>query len=328
MKVLSTNNLGIGYEKPIQKNLALELEKGQLTCLVGKNGTGKTTLLKTLFGEIKSLEGTVYFEEKEISLYSESEMAKQIAVVLTEKIDQVFLTVEEIVGLGRYPYLNFLGKLSSKDQEIIQTSLRITSTIEFSNKLFHQLSDGEKQKVMIAKALTQTTPIIFLDEPIAFLDYPSKLQVLNLLQTIAREENKAILIVLHELDLAIKIADYLWLMSKELPMLTGTPEDLILNGYFEKYFAQDQVYFEQETGEFSLMTNLKKSISIVSDNYTIGHWVKNALVKQGYKIEKNEHYQIYCVDKNIYKLYWEGKEQEVCHSIQELIKRIKINEKG
>lgn len=326
MKVLSTSSLGIGYESLLQKDLELVLESGKITCLLGKNGTGKTTLLKTLFGEIKPLIGEVYLSQQKITTFSQQQIAKQISIVLTEKIEQVFLTVQEMVSLGRYPYLNFFGTNSNYDKKVVQEALEVTGIKKIENKLFHQLSDGEKQKVMIAKALSQTTPIIFLDEPIAFLDYPSKLQILNLLREIAQEQNKAILIVLHELDLAIRMADCLWLISKELPLLTGTPEDLILKGDFEKYFAQDQIQFDVNTGSFGLETTLKKSIEIIGGNSKVFHWLTIALNKQGYKIEVNKNYQIRYVSNDIYELFWKGI-VNTCYSIQELLEMIKKNEK-
>lgn len=326
MKILFAENLSIGYNQPLQENINIVLETGQVTCLLGKNGTGKSTFLKTLFGQLLPLNGQILLESKKIQTISAEQMAKKIALVLTENLDQVFLTVEEVVGLGRYPYLNFFGRLSKDDHQIVHNALEATEIENLKNRFFHELSDGQKQKVMIAKALAQETSIILLDEPFAFLDYPSKLKTFALLRKIAITQNKAILIVLHELELAIQMADYLWLLDNSKQLLSGVPEDLILEGNFATYFEQENVVFNVNTGKFDLIKEDLKIVELIGENQKIAFWLKNALLKQGYQIGDNSLFQIY-FSNNEYKIN-RNNQQKVVTSVQELLYEIKKYEKN
>lgn len=321
MKILSTENLSIGYEKPLQENINIALETGEITCLLGKNGTGKSTFLKTLFGQLLPLNGQILLENKKNQTISVEKMAKKMALVLTENLNQVFLTVEEVVELGRYPYLNFFGRLSTNDHQIVKNALEAAEIYDLKNRFFHELSDGEKQKVMIAKALAQETSIILLDEPFAFLDYPSKLKIFALLRKIAISQDKAILIVLHELELAIQMADSLWLLDHKNPLLAGVPEDLILEGKFAAYFEQENVVFNVNTGKFDLIKEDLKIIELIGEDQKTAFWLKNALLKQGYQVGENSFFQIH-FSKNQYKIN-RNNQQKVVSSVQELLYEIK-----
>jgi iron complex transport system ATP-binding protein len=185
--------------------------------------------------------------------YSDKELSTVIGVVLTEKCQLRNMTVNELIGMGRSPYTGFWGILSRKDRQIVDDAIALVGIEGLKERMVHTLSDGERQKVMIAKALAQETPIIFLDEPTAFLDYPSKVEILHLLHRLSREMNKTIFLSTHDLELALQIADQIWLMDREKGVLVGTPEDLAINGSLENFFCQRKgIAFDKDTGLYRI----------------------------------------------------------------------------
>jgi iron complex transport system ATP-binding protein len=226
MNTVIINNLSIGYRaKVIGSNLNGKLQSGQLTCLLGTNGVGKSTLLRTMAGLQPALRGGVVYqndaaETKAVSELSKGEVARLVAVVLTELPDVRQLSVSEVVGMGRLPYTGFFGMLSHDDRQIVNSSLAQVGIRAFAQRQFDALSDGERQKVMIAKALAQQTPVILLDEPTAFLDYPSKVEVMKALRHMANDMNKTILLSTHDLNLALHYADRLLMLKQGLHEIT------------------------------------------------------------------------------------------------------------
>lgn len=208
---ITLSHLSVGYKvgHAVVSDINLTLQSGKLACLIGENGVGKSTLLKTLTGFLPKLEGSLLLDGKDISEFSQRALARQISIVLTQKPDVQNLTVEEIVGLGRSPYTGFFGKLYANDQQIVDESITAVGIEKLKNRMIQTLSDGERQKVMIAKALTQQTPIIFLDEPTAFLDFSSKVETFQLLQRMAHEMGKLVLLSTHDLELAVRFSDTL-----------------------------------------------------------------------------------------------------------------------
>lgn len=196
----------------ITRHIEAILRTSELTCLLGPNGAGKSTLLKTLASFIPPLHGGITIADRPLRDYSAGRLARTIGVVLTEKPSLNNMTVRELVGLGRSPYTGFWGKYTREDREIVDRALQLTGITEFAARQIQTLSDGERQKVMIAKSLAQQTPIILLDEPTAFLDYPSKVEIMQLLQRMAHEEGKAVFLSTHDLELALQISDKIWLM--------------------------------------------------------------------------------------------------------------------
>lgn len=215
---MKTINLSIGYAtRIVASGINMELEAGKLLCLIGENGVGKSTLLRTLAGFQKPISGELLIDGVQLQDIPKRELAKKIAVVLTDKLDVLNTTVYELVAMGRMPYTGFFGRLSEADKAIVEDSLKITG-VEPSRKVSN-LSDGERQKVMIARALAQQTPYIFLDEPTAFLDYPSKVRTMEMLKKLAHDYNKTILLSTHDLEIALDIADRLVMMEKTPPNL-------------------------------------------------------------------------------------------------------------
>lgn len=223
--------LTTGYaDRVVSKELTAELYSGRLTCLLGANGIGKSTLLRTLAGYQSALAG----ELDEVS-------PETIGVVLTERIDAFGLKVREVVALGRHPYTGYFGNLSKEDDAIVSEAMSLTHTEALASRLFSSLSDGEKQKVMIAKALAQQTPIILMDEPSAFLDFPSKVELMLLLQKLAHEQGKAILLSTHDVGIALKMADTLWLMCDDR-MVVGTTAELTDNGDIDRFLGDSRAF--------------------------------------------------------------------------------------
>lgn len=213
---LSINNLSIGYrDKVVAENICAEICSGQMVCLIGRNGTGKSTLLKTIAGFLSPLHGGVEFDNRKLETMTKKELARTIGIVLTGRTLGQNLSVEDMVGLGRSPYTGFFGRLTDKDKEIVESSIEMIGIGNLRNRKIVNLSDGEYQKVIIAKTLAQQTPIILLDEPTAFLDFQSKVDVMELALNLAHSEGKIILMTTHDINLAMKIADKLWIMKNK-----------------------------------------------------------------------------------------------------------------
>ena len=209
--VISLSQLSVGYSlsHPVISDINLELRSGQLACLIGENGIGKSTLLKTLTGFLPKLKGSLLLGDRDIESFSQRELARQVSIVLTQKPDVQNLTIEEIIGLGRSPYTGFFGRLRAEDRKVVDDAIATMGIEKLRGRMIQTLSDGERQKVMIAKALAQETPIILLDEPTAFLDFPSKAETFQSLQRMAHERDKLILLSTHDLELAVRFADSL-----------------------------------------------------------------------------------------------------------------------
>ena len=209
--VISLSQLSVGYtlSHPVISDINLELRSGQLAYLIGENGIGKSTLLKTLTGFLPKLKGSLLLGNRDIESFSQRELARQVSIVLTQKPDVQNLTIEEIIGLGRSPYTGFFGRLRAEDRKVVDDAIATMGIEKLRGRMIQTLSDGERQKVMIAKALAQETSIILLDEPTAFLDFPSKAETFQSLQRMAHERDKLILLSTHDLELAVRFADSL-----------------------------------------------------------------------------------------------------------------------
>ena len=201
-------SLSIGYShKVIAADINAQIKGGELTCLIGRNGTGKSTLMRTLAGFLKPLGGTALLDGRDVGRLSPAERSHLISVVLTDRVDIDGMRVKDLVSVGRQPYTGFFGKMSSDDEEVVNKAIADVGMTDFAGRQVNSLSDGERQKVMIAKALAQQTPVILLDEPTAFLDYPSKKEMFQMLSQLCHEQGKAALVSTHDLDIALPIAD-------------------------------------------------------------------------------------------------------------------------
>ena len=272
-------DLSIGYPdkhntKRVAEHLNASIHSGELTCLLGTNGVGKSTLLRTLSAFQPPLGGTIDLLDRPLSTYDDRQLATVIGVVLTEKSDIRNMTVEELVGLGRSPYTGFWGTLKEGDRKIVHEAIARVRIESLTQRMVHTLSDGERQKVMIAKALAQETPIIFLDEPTAFLDFPSKVEVMQLLHNLTHTLQKTVFMSTHDLELALQIADKIWLMDRTNGIAIGTPEDLSLEGKLSSFFSRKGITYDTETGFFRIDTDYRHEIHLH------GHGSRYAMVRK------------------------------------------------
>lgn len=257
METIQLRHLSIGYTeksavKTVASHLNVGLQSGQLTCLLGVNGVGKSTLLRTLSAFQPPLAGEITLMGRPLSTYTAQERARVIGVVLTDRLEVQNLSVEELVGLGRSPYTGFWGNLSAHDQQVVQESIEQVGIRALQHRMVHSLSDGERQKVMIAKALAQQTPVVFLDEPTAFLDYPSKVELMQLLRRLAHEMDKTMFLSTHDLEIALQLADTLWLMEHD-SLQVGTPVELYRQDYLQRAFGRQGVQFEEQQGALRIL---------------------------------------------------------------------------
>lgn len=276
------NGLTIGYgKKVVANNINASIQKGELTCLLGANGVGKSTLLKTLSGFLGKLDGNISIMGKEMETYSPKELSTTLGVVLTDKCDVRNMSVREIVGMGRSPYTSFWGALSKEDYKIVDQAIEMIGITHLSGRMVHTLSDGERQKAMIAKSLAQQTPIIILDEPTAFLDFPSKVEIMQLLHKLTREAGKTIFLSTHDMELALQIADKIWIMDKTCGFAIGTPEDLAISGDLEAFFIRKGIAFDPNSGLFKVENGLHKTICLQGKHGIRHNMVKKALHRNG-----------------------------------------------
>lgn len=286
--LLSTKMLAIGYskQKHLHQNLMLQLKAGDMVGLIGPNGGGKSTLIRTLAGLQPALEGTIYIKNTPLNKLKPTQRAKQIAVVLTDSISTQSLTVRQLVEMGRFPHTNWVGKLQEKDNQMVAKCIEQVHLTHKADRFYNELSDGEKQRVMIAKALAQDTPIIFLDEPTAHLDLPNTIEIMLLLQHLAVSTQKAILLSTHELEIALQICDKLWLLTAK-GVQRGIPEDIILGGHIEKTFTPHQFYFDDSIGNFRIQyASNQYSIQLKGEPCKQLYWTQRSLQRLGYTINQ------------------------------------------
>lgn len=283
--VLYTKALSIGYptKDSLHSGISLKLKSGEITCLLGPNGSGKSTLIRTMAGFQKALSGEVFIRNNPVTAFTAGEIAKKISVVLTDEVFTGNMTVFDMVAFGRSPYTGFMGKLGKQDWQIVEQSLHDTGIAHLHSRMFPELSDGEKQKVMIAKSLAQKTPLIMLDEPTAYLDFPSKVEVLQLLRNAAWNLGKAVLLSTHDLGLALRFADNIWLMGRENNMETGLPEDLVVSGKINKFFDRRNTTFDLESGDFEFTTKIKGKVRLAGEGLKM-KWLSKAMARKGFQV--------------------------------------------
>ncbi|MEQ9412936.1 MAG: ABC transporter ATP-binding protein, partial [Cyclobacteriaceae bacterium] len=274
---LFTKNISIGYpsvqDHILFSNLNLSLYNGQLVCFMGPNGIGKSTLIRTLSGSQKPLSGEIHGIGN-----------KNVAVVLTERVNAGMMTARELVSYGRYPYLGWSVKLTEEDQIKIDEAVQQVRINDLLDKPIYELSDGQMQMVMIARALAQDTPVLLLDEPTAHLDLNNRVEIMNLLRKLAKENNKAILVSTHELDLALQTADLVWLATSQKSIRVGMPEDLVLDGTFDEVFQFKG--FDLKTGRVKQEPYRNTGIYLIGEGHAY-LWTKNALERNGFHIDPN-----------------------------------------
>ena len=249
--MITLRNLTTGYkDKTVSRNLNAELHPGQLTCLIGPNGTGKSTLLRTIANFQDALAGEVLIDGRNMTSYDSEALSKLISIVLTDNTHIKGLTAYEVVGMGRSPYTGFWGRLTAHDREVVERCIRRVGVENVARQQIQTLSDGERQKTMIAKAMEQETPVILLDEPTAFLYYPNKVAVMLMLRQLAHDMGKTILMSIHDIDLALQIADNIWLLDHDGRLISGTPRQLSEAGEIDQHVVNENIEFDRSAMTF------------------------------------------------------------------------------
>jgi iron complex transport system ATP-binding protein len=321
--------LTIGYRFPrrpthvVAANLEMALNRGELTCLLGPNGAGKSTFLRTLSGTQPSISGNIIFNNRNLKSFSQRELSRLLSVVLTDRIDVGFLSSYALVALGRHPYTGWSGRITSHDDEIVRWALNSVGADDLIKRFVAELSDGERQKVLIARALAQEPQIMLLDEPTAFLDVPRRVEIMQLLKKLARDTGRAILLSTHDLELALRSADRICLLSMEGRLQSGVPEDLVLQGAFEDTFHSEGVRFDREYGHFTKTEVQGRTVSVEGSGVS-AVWTKRALERVGFSVSgagnrAEAHIQVVSSRNGQYwKLHVHDTETEH-HSIEELL---------
>ena len=283
--ILHTEKLSVGYDNNIVvEDVDVNALRGNMICLLGPNGSGKSTILRTLSGMLSPVEGIVYIDKDNINKTVKSGLAKKMAVVLTERLQPGLMTAYEIASMGRHPYTGFFGKLKEVDHEITRNSLKAVNAQYLSNRYFNELSDGEKQKIMIARALAQEPELIILDEPTSHLDIRHKVEVIEILSKLCKEKNITVIMALHDIDLAIKGCQYVMMVKGGKIIAQGIPEEIINENEIEKLYDISNASYSDLVGNLELKGPENSSVFIIPGSGT-GIPIFRGLRRLGYGID-------------------------------------------
>lgn len=305
---LQTASLRVGYGgQAVLGPLTLGLQAGEFACLLGANGAGKSTLLRALCGMQQPLSGTIFVQGQALGALSAHQRARIIATVLTERLDDVHMTGRELASLGRYPHLDWLGRLDEDDHAIVAQAMKDADAGYLSDKRLDAMSDGERQKVLFARALAQQPQLLILDEATAFLDLPRRVQVMHWLKQLAREKNIAVLLSTHDLELALRYADSFWMIDANRSVHTGAPEDLVLAGHLQATFKREGLTFDLACGE--LRRDEMAPVAIRVEGSGLRHaWACRAVRRAGYAVSEQAELRVE-VTAACYALHGAGRAQ-------------------
>lgn len=258
-KGIVTEGFTVGYEKkPVVKDVCLSVEPGKILTLIGPNGSGKSTILKSITRQLKSLGGVVYLEGKSMRTMREPDVAQHMSMVMTDRVRPELMSCREVVATGRYPYTGKLGILTAEDWKLVDEAIGLFHAEEVADQDFLKISDGQKQRVMLARAICQAAPVLVLDEPTSYLDIRFKLDILSSIRKMVREKNLAVIMSLHELDLAQKISDIIACVDGDEISRVGTPEDIFREDYIQKLYGIEAQSFDPKLGIMHLAANKNK----------------------------------------------------------------------
>lgn len=332
--VLEARDLQIGYRgrrgrtTVVAEQVNVALHAGELVCLLGPNGSGKSTLIKTLAGMHAPLAGDITLFGQSVQQLTPKAVARKMSTVLTDRVTIGNLDVFTLVSFGRSPYTGWLGRLRPEDEAVVRWAIEVTGLEPLAGRDISTLSDGERQKTMIARALAQDTDLVLLDEPTAHLDLPNRVEIMRLLRKLAHETDKGILLSTHELDLALKAADVAWLMNNERELFAGVPEDLVLGGTFEMAFARESFNFDRATGSFNLHTESGQEVGLAG--HAVGcFWTRRALKREGYTVtDRQDDTPRIVVEGEGGRLNWTlylRSRPYHCNSVKELIQHLRAH---
>jgi iron complex transport system ATP-binding protein len=290
--VLQASALSIGYRsgrhatRLVASGLDITLRRGELVCLLGPNGTGKSTLLRTLSGLQAPLAGRVLLDNEDVHRMSPSARGRHLSVVLTDRVTAGMMTGYDIVALGRHPHTNWTGALDQRDREAIQRALESTDAVPLASRQITELSDGERQRVMVARAVAQDPAVMMLDEITAFLDLPRRIEIMRLLATLAHDWGVAIVVSTHDLELALRVADRVWLFGGA-GFVAGAPEDLVLSGAFDRAFVSAGLEFDLQQGTFRTAITARGHVAVTGDGVA-AIWTTRALERAGFSVSPSD----------------------------------------
>lgn len=248
-----TKNMSVGYQgKPLIRDIKIELPKGEILTLIGPNGAGKSTILKSIAGQLKLLAGTAYLDKQALGAMSGKELSAKMAVVFTEKLKTDLMTCEDVVATGRYPYTGYFGILTPEDKRVVQEAMELVHVTPIKEQDFTKISDGQRQRVMLARAICQEPELIILDEPTSFLDVKYKLEFLSMLQELCRKKKMTVIMSLHELELAERVSDKILCVKGEYIDRFGTPEEIFQPGYIRSLFDIETGIFDEANSSMEL----------------------------------------------------------------------------
>ena len=304
MAILETHNLAVGFGQGSKRtvllqDLNLSLEQGHMVALLGRNGAGKSTMLKALTCDTLPIRGTVEIDGRPSTQINKRDLSRLVALVATERIMGGAFTIRELVALGRQPHTGFLGRLSRHDNEIVDECLNAVGITHKAEQHVANLSDGERQKAMVAKALAQETPIIVLDEPTAFLDVASRIETMKLLHKLAREQHKAVLLSSHDISQSLLLADELWVITNDREVITGTTEQVVMSGAMHKVFSDTAIMFNGSLCDYEAQLPSTVAVNVKCTDPVLERCMVNALLRNGVAVDNNSNksIEIKAVDK-------------------------------
>lgn len=256
---LELHNVSVGYHgKALIKDIEVSVDSGEIVTLIGPNGAGKSTILKNIVGQLEPLDGVILLEQQDALQMTAKDKSKKMSILMTDKVDVELLTCFDIVAMGRYPYTNRMGILSEDDKHLVMEALKMVHALDLADELFDCISDGQKQRVMLARCICQNPKLIILDEPTSFLDIRHKLELLHILKSLAKEQNIAIFMSLHEIDLAQKLSDKIICVDSQKISYVGAPEEIMKSDFIEKLYGITKGTYSAEFGSLELAANTKK----------------------------------------------------------------------
>jgi iron complex transport system ATP-binding protein len=281
---LLLSGLAVGYRKrAILSDLCLSVGAGELIALIGRNGTGKSTLLRTIARWQPKLSGEMLLSGQAVEKFAKDQWAEKMSMVSTEAVHVSHLTVRRLVAFGRFPHTNWIGTLTAEDKAKVEEAMQQVGITRLAEKNLHEISDGERQRAMIARTLAQDTDMILLDEPTAYLDMPNQYELVRLLHRLTREKGKSILFSTHDLHIAMQEADKLWMID-HCRVYEGAPEDLALSGQLNRIFESEQFHFDDASGRFSVRRNATASVVLAGEGAPV-FWTQKALERMGFSVK-------------------------------------------
>lgn len=297
--LLQIDQLSIGYhkKKPLFEQLDLQIQPGEFICLLGPNGAGKSTLLKTLLGLLQPINGELKLCQKSFESYSELERAKTISAMLTDRLQTDHMNALDLVLLGRYPHRTGFRALSSEDQQIARRALEQVHAHHLSERKVDTLSDGERQRILLARAIAQDPQLLLLDEPTSFLDYPHKVETFYFLKKWVQHQKRSVIMSTHDLDLSLSLADRIILLQPGNTMIEGAPEDLALSGDLGRVFQSEHLSIDHHNGKFKINLETQHSIHLIGEG-EIFCWTEKALRRSGYFLDEKSDIKVSIINKS------------------------------